>query len=142
MKVSKNFELEEFINKNTFLQYGSGSLKFIDNRIISIAQFLRDNFGGLTINDWHKGGHYNESGLRDFDTSTGAKFSQHKFGRAIDCKFSDYTVQQVYTKILANPKKFIDAGITTLEDISATPTWLHVDCRTTGKINDLTVVQP
>ena len=141
MKVSANFSLQEFIDPVTYSERGEKSLQLIDNRIISIAQFFRDIYGGVTINNWHSGGSYKESGLRRFDTSTGAKYSQHKYGRAIDLKFSNKTAQQVYADIMNDKNKFFNAGLRVVENIQATPSWLHLDVRNTG-LNDILIVNP
>ena len=142
MKVSNNFVLQEFVTPEIWASHKERSLIFIDIRVIQIAQFLRDIYGGITINNWHTGGQYSESGLRSFNTSTGAKHSQHKYGRAIDLKFSDTTNKKVYADILANAKKFYDAGIRVVEDIADTPSWLHIDVRNTGKVNEIIIVSP
>lgn len=141
MKVSENFFLEEFIPNDIYLDNKDNCLRLIDSRIITIAQYLRDKFGSLTINDWNIGGHYSESGFRRFDTNTGAQFSQHKYGRAIDCKFKDKTPKEVSEYILNNQSEFLDIGLTVLENVNKTTTWLHCDCRTTG-LNKIIVVNP
>lgn len=132
MKVSKNFELKEFIDPELYMLRGEDSIQLIDQRIITIAQAIRDHFGlPIIINNWHIGGGYKESGLRKFLTKTGATFSQHKFGRAIDVKIegvSDY--DEVRAEIVRYWPEFKASGLTTIED--GTPTWLHSDCRNTG----------
>lgn len=131
MNVSKNFILKEFIDPELYMLRADKSIELIDPRIIGIAQFFRDYFGQpITINNWHKGGGYKESGLRRFLTKTGAKFSQHKFGRAIDMKIQDVDPEEARQEIRKHWDKFKTCGMTTIED--GTPTWLHVDCRYTG----------
>ena len=131
MKVSKNFDLREFIDPLTYQQRGDKSIQLIDDRIIILAQFVRDHFNAaVTINDYWKGGHYFESGLRRWDTTTGAELSQHKFGRAIDIKVEGIPPMNVRDEIRRNWGVFQAAGLTCIE--KNTPTWTHLDCRYTG----------
>lgn len=141
MKVSENFILKEFVDPVTYSERGENSIHLIDDRIITLAQYFRTLYGATTINNWHNGGQYKESGLRRSDTSTGAKYSQHKFGRAVDLKFSDTTVQKVYQDIMDNKQMFYNAGLRVVENISATPTWLHIDVRNT-EVKSIVIVNP
>ena len=130
MNVSRSFILQEFVPKSVFDYFGDYAVNFIDPKLIALAQFIRDTFGKVVIiNNWHTGGQYSESGLREHYTTTGAKFSQHKFGRAIDIKIPGLLPSEIYTHILANEKLFLDAGLTTMENIAATLTWNHLDIR-------------
>lgn len=137
MKVSENFTIQEFVPKEVYQKWGNNSIWFIDPVIIQVAQALRDEFGPVIIN----GGSYNYSGFRPADCSVGAKLSQHRFGRAIDCKFKNITPQKAYTEILVNQKHWMESGITTMENIAKTTSWLHVDCRTTN-MNEILIVNP
>ena len=131
MNVSKNFELQELVDPVTFTLLGERSIWLIDIRIISLAQFFRDYFGTrVTINNWHTEGPYKESGTRSFLSKTGAVFSQHKYGRAIDMKFTALDPEAVRREVRDNWPLFRAAGLTTIE--KDTPTWVHADCRHTG----------
>lgn len=142
MKISENFLIQEFVPKAIYEQFGSKSIWFIDKKLITIAEFLRSFLSSpVTINNWHVGGSYSESGYRVPDTTTGGKLSQHKLKSAIDVKVKGITPQDVYKIILANEKRFMEAGITTMENIEATPTWNHIDVRWTG-LNNILIVNP
>lgn len=134
MNVSKNFILQEFIPEEIWDRFGPNAIWFVDPRIIRIAQFIRDMYGlPVTINNWHNGGKYKESGFRLPTTKTGAKLSQHKFGRAIDIKFLDKPnsfYKEVREDIKKHEEEFIKLGVTAVEE--GTKSWLHVDCRYTG----------
>lgn len=143
MKVSTNFEIREFIDKKTFNRFGEASIWFIDPRIILVAQFIRERHGvPVTINNWSSGGQYNYSG---FDPPGGYRkstsLSQHRFGRAADLKFKGMTVQEAYKDIMDSQALYLKVGLTTVEGISHTPTWLHIDVRTT-KMDTIKVVNP
>lgn len=137
-----HFKLEEFIDPDIFSQYGDQSVQFLDDRLIHLANAIREYYGvAVTINNWHLHGQFSQRGLRRFDTTTGAKMSQHKFGRAIDINIAGKTPQEIYADILENEKMFMEFGLTTIENIHATPTWNHLDVRYTG-LDHLLIVNP
>ena len=123
----KDFEIRELVGPDIFQALGDRSWELLDARALMTLQTLRDELGPILINTWHVGGTFQESGLRSATTTTGAKFSQHRYGRAFDCKFKNVTPQEAYEYILANEKVF--PYLTTLENINATPSWMHFDCR-------------
>lgn len=170
MKVSKNFNLKEFVSPLTWKRFGLKSIWFIDPKIIAIAQLLRDVTGArVTINDWHLEGNYRYSGYRPplivrlkkifanrFEPiktlneflkivkryKIGAAESDHKFGRAIDVKVKGLTSGEVYNIIISHKSEFIKAGLTVMEDVSYTSTWNHLSCRNTGTKNEILIIQP
>jgi hypothetical protein len=147
MKLTKNFSLQEFVPPAMYKKWGDKSVQFIDMRIVYFAQALRDNLGmPIVINNWHTGGQYKESGLRAFNTPTGASMSQHKFGRAVDLKISDSkgVIRNDSGAILRkhvqdNWDKY-KQWITTTE--ADTDSWAHFDCRYTGQDTLLIVPMP
>jgi len=134
MQVSKNFKITEFVQIDTYAMYGAArSAQFIDGRLIDIVQYLRDSLGvPLTINDWCRGGKYNESGLRSPGDEHYSSQSQHTFGRAVDLKSSELSTQVLYNKIAERFEQLNNLGATTLEGIRHTPSWVHLDCRYLG----------
>lgn len=142
LQVSQNFILEEFICPEIYHSWGESSIWFLDDRIITIAQFMRTRLGvPCTINNWHNGGQYKESGLRYFGTTTGAKFGDHLFGRAIDAKFKDTSPAQVHQFIKDNWAALSLLGLTTIENLEFTPTWTHLSTRNWGD-HKLHIVNP
>lgn len=141
--VSKNFSLGEFVPPEIFKRFGMNSKWFINERVINFMQFCRDYFKKpITVNNWsyYKGGEgYTLRGYRPPDTKTGAKYSQHKLGNACDFTVSGMTADEVREEILKNEKKFMEAGLTTLESGKIAKTWIHSDCRNTGLDNILIV---
>lgn len=136
--VSEHFVIQEFVPPQIYEQFKENSIWFINPKVIAIAEFVRSFFKKpVTINNWHTGGTYTESGFRMPNTLTGAKLSAHKRGCAIDIKMPGVNYNDVRKAILDNEKLFMDAGITTIED--GTQTWLHVDCRYTN-LNKILVV--
>jgi hypothetical protein len=125
----KYFALNEVVHPAAIQALGERAWTLMDERILRGADWLREMFGPCTINGKFGGKGFTESGLRDPFTKTGAKFSQHKFGRALDLKFHKVTCKEVYEYIIRNPGQARENGITTVEDIAFTGTWLHIDCR-------------
>lgn len=142
-KLTEHFYLDEFIPPEIYSARGKKSIELLDMRIIAGVQFLREKSGvPFIINNWSKGGIYDERGLRLANTRTGAKWSQHKYGRAVDIDPVGITVAELYQVCKQNEKYLIDAGfITTIENIAFTKTWLHVDCRYTG-LDKFLIVNP
>jgi len=133
MKISEHFHLEELVPKAIFQTYGAAAAQFIDPRLIVLLEFERSYFGkAITINNWADGGELQERGFRHPVTGTGAVFSQHKFGRAVDRNISGITPQEHYAVILASTKLWLDKGLTTIENIAFTKTWTHADVRDTS----------
>lgn len=141
MKVSEHFDLREFIDPVTFAELGNKSIEKIDKRLIDIAELLRKLTGkGVTINNWHTGGQYHESGLRRADTSTGAAKSAHKEGKASDHKVTGMTAEEVHKLVMAHEAEFYDAGVRQMEDLSFTPTWTHLGTRGADNVNKKIVI--
>lgn len=140
---SKHFQAYEMVPPAIHQVYGDRSWQFVDERLMHLLDFIREHFNKpVTINSWHEKGQYKESGFRLPDTTTGGKLSQHKHGRAADIKVEGMTPQQVYKEILDNEKLFMDHGLTTMEDIEDTPTWVHVDIRYQNGAEHIVIVNP
>jgi hypothetical protein len=131
--TSKHFIIQELVPKEIYDYLGADkSYWLIEPRLWTLIDFFRDYFGvAVTINDWHTGGRFNESGFRLSNSKTGAALSQHKFGRAADLKFKGLdNYEEIRQVVIDNWPKFKEAGLTTIE--AGTETWLHVDIRDTS----------
>lgn len=135
----KYFLAQELVTPDVYGLRKERSYELFDGAALDSLIALREKFGPITVNNWHAGGTYKESGLRDPLTKTGALFSQHKFGRAFDCKFRNITVQEVFTYVVENPERF--PLITCVEDVSFTPTWFHFDTRRHSR-NGIWIIKP
>lgn len=123
----RHFLLEELVPREVFDAYGVRAWELLDDRALVTLDVLRDRFGACMVNNWHDGGAFNESGFRGAFSKTGVEYSQHRYGRAFDCKFAAATPKEVSAYVVANRGQF--EYLTTLEDVAATPTWLHFDTR-------------
>ncbi len=121
----KSFILQELVAPTIFDRLGEDAWTLFDENALRALQALRDRFGALTVNDWHRGGTYRESGLREQNTTTGAPKSAHKSGKAFDCKFRDVLLKDVYAAVTTRQDEF--PLIRRVENIKFARTWLHVD---------------
>lgn len=135
----QHFELHELVPPEILELRGEAAWELLEPRLLVAADRVREKFGPCTVNDWKTGGRFRESGLRDPCTGTGARFSQHKRGAAIDAKFKDATPRAVFDYLLEHPDEFPE--ITVLEDVAKTPTWVHFDVRAASWAG-IRVVQP
>ena len=135
MRVSNNFIIQEFVPRKIY-QSDLPPTWFIDERIIQIAQFIRDRFKSpMIINTWHteSKAQYNYRGYRPHDCPFGAKYSQHKYGRGFDHHLIEYSPQELFKDIIDNEQLYFDQGVRAIEKIDLTPTWLHIDIRHTNQ---------
>lgn len=123
----RSFALHELVPPDMFAARGERLWELLDPRALATLQSLRDALGVVVVNNWRAGGAYAESGLRSMNSRAGATFSQHKYGRAFDCKIHGVTPQEAHDYVLANPQRF--PYLTAIEDPQATPTWFHFDVR-------------
>jgi len=134
IKCTKNFYQDEFI-------YEGGDFNLVDSKLVVVAQWLRDTLGkSVTINNWATGGQYKESGLRSLATTTGAKKSAHKEGKAIDIKVAGMTAKEVFDFCLSKQIELYAMGIREIEDNKYTPTWTHLGTR--GNHLAIKVIKP
>lgn len=154
-KITPNFYLDEFINPETYNRFKERSTRYIRQELVIAVQLFRDIVGkGVTVNDWYNGGGYQESGLRDFETGTGATYSMHKFGAAADLKVSKMTSYEMAEVVKENWLDFRAAGVRRIENPAYTKgayrDWLHLDLGDTYEVNngmlelrnDLIIVKP
>lgn len=130
--MSQHFVIQELVPPATFSRFGERAWWFLDPKIIAVLDALQEELGAerkIVVNSWHQRGQFQFSGFRPPDTTVGAALSQHRFGRAADVKVQGMTPAQVLQVILAQKEKYIALGLTTIENIAKTPTWLHLDVR-------------
>ena len=77
----KYFKIEELVHPNLLKTIPEDILwSIFDDRLLRVADRYRENYGPIFIN----GRGLVDCGLREIDSKTGAKYSAHKFGRALD----------------------------------------------------------
>lgn len=135
-----NFIIQELVPEHVYNQRGDKAWQLLDFQALLTLQWLRDHLGPTTVNNWHVGGNYSQSGLRTFemyqqDSNTPAyiahidiseSYSQHKYGRGFDCKFKLYTAEEARHYIQTYWAAIgLEWPITIEEDVD----WLHFDTR-------------
>lgn len=131
------------VDQNTFKALGVNAAWLIDPKIVRVLDLLREKLGAsIFVNNWHTGGPFKSSGFRSMSDKTGAMFSQHRRGCAADVKASGKKPAELLFIINANFAEFKAAGLTTIEDVNYTPTWLHLDCRPIAIENQFRIVRP
>lgn len=136
--IPQHFAPHELVPPDLYGELNGDPVKIsrlFDDRLLLTLDRLRVRYGPVTVNNWLWNGDRTESGLRNPRTSTGALWSDHKFGRAIDCLFKKATVEQVRRDILADPHCPDFKFITCLEmTVAGKPiTWLHFATRNWDK---------
>ena len=142
MKLNDYFDVREFVPPQIWNKFGEKSIWFIDPKVVEIATAYREFFKvPIVINNWYIGGQFSYRGYRPPRVNIGAEFSQHKMGKAFDCHSPSISVKDIYNQILENWDHFKQFGLTTVEDVNFTPTWIHSDCRVTNQ-DTLLIVKP
>lgn len=122
------FGIQELVSPAAYEARGERAWELLDPRVVVLDE-LREAFGPIVVNDWAWGGGFTQSGFREPESRVGADFSQHRFGRAFDLKPRDIVASELHRRILADADRWRAVGITGLEAMEATPTWVHVDLR-------------
>ena len=136
----RHFKTQELVTPYAFDKLGDGALILLDDRILRALDAVRDIFDvPITVNNWHIGGGFDQRGWRD-DSDTGAKFSQHRFGRAIDFDVqgldADYVRQVIATAWQS------DRDIQQITRMEVGITWCHVDCAPIDRGNGIFTFKP
>lgn len=125
----RHFRLEELVDPDTFQARGERAWELLDTGALITLDQLRVRFGRCIVNDWHSGGELKLSGFRPANSPIGAKWSQHKHGRAFDCKFSDIKAEDVRRDIIEHEDDF--PYLTVLE---RGVNWVHFDTRNHNRV--------
>jgi hypothetical protein len=157
MRISKNFDIREFVPKLTWLRRGINSRWFVNPKCVDLAEFYKYFFKKyynaedcyVMINNWHTGGSQQFRGYRPPDCEIGAKESMHRSFNGFDCdiiilirgKKRELSQDEIHKIIMENEKEFMEAGLTTIEDKAIATTWLHSDVRWTG-MDKILIVKP
>lgn len=99
MYKCKHFALKELVHPS-FLSTNPDILwKIFDDRLLKLADKIREKYGPCTVNS----NGLTDCGLRKIDSSTGASFSAHKFGRGLDLHIR--TIELEASKIYNQTKR-------------------------------------
>ena len=97
-----------------------------DERLLITADFIRDMFGVMIVNDWADGGSFRYRGFRPGDCDVGAEYSQHRFGRGLDLIPLEKSVYKIREEILNYPDS---PRFKLIGGLEMNIPWLHIDVR-------------
>lgn len=129
------FRIYELVPRSIYDRFPPDLLwKLFDDRLLLTADRIRIRYNRIVyINDWYWGGIFEESGFRHFDSNTGAKLSDHKFGRALDLKVEGMSHEEIRQDIRLKPNIKAFKYITAVE---LGVSWLHIATANWNKKKD------
>lgn len=127
----KHFKIYELVPPHIYEQRKEKAWQLLDNRMLWTIDLLRDLYGPIIINNYHSGRPRTCSGLRTPECEIYSPTSQHSFGRAFDCIFTETDVEKIRQDILENTHTCAYQYITAME---LNTSWLHIDCRNCDRI--------
>jgi len=130
---SEHFDIREFVHPAFINAVGPAKARwFISDFQRDFAFLLRLKTGvPIFANDYFRGGRLVGRGTRprSYKPKGGGEFSQHYLSNALDVSARSLNPRQIMQVIMDNAAEFEEIGLTTIENIEMTPTWLHGDCR-------------
>jgi len=100
--------------------------QLFDPRVLYTADKIRQFYGKMIANTWYWDGVHQYRGWRSGNCEIGAKYSQHKFGRALDLVPAEVTAEEIRQDIKLGKHGHIFQYITCIEDGVG---WVHFDVR-------------
>jgi hypothetical protein len=110
-----------------------------DERLLRVADILREEYGPMTINDWAWGGTNQFRGFRSGGCNIGADLSQHRFGRGLDLIPKDIRAGKIREDIIDDQmgESYKDVG-----GLEMGITWLHIDTRARNEEGEINLFYP
>lgn len=96
------FTIKELVHPSFLMTDESILWRMFDARLLKYADKIREKYGACTVN----ANGLTDCGLRKMDSATGAKFSSHKFGRALDIHIRSIELKAAEIKDATARKKF------------------------------------
>jgi len=125
MYIPKYFKWHELMPSPEYEKYW---LIIMDERLLMTIDAMREHYKRpITVNNWMQGGQFRFRGYRPPDNATGAKYSQHRFGRAVDLDVLGIPAEQVRNDIRSG----LFPEITCIE---AGVNWVHIDVRNANRL--------
>ncbi len=126
-----HFKVQEFVPRLIYETMGDNAIVLLKTILLITAEDIRSFFGKpVTINNWHSGGAFEFRGFRPAYYTEGAALSEHRLGGAFDCDIRDIPAEEARKAIIEHQGKF--PYLRRMEDGVS---WVHCDCRETGKIS-------
>ena len=147
MQGSKHFKCYEIVDRETYRLFGEFSYRFFDPILLRVADWLREELGPTTCNNWYWNKEkaswdvFEWSGLRTSrwdlaqPNSSGKKkyspYSDHALGNALDLRFKNHSAEYVRQYIQDNWERIkADTGAVSLTlEAGDTVSWVHLATR-------------
>lgn len=128
MYSPKYFKWHELMPSKEYEPYW---LILMDERILRTLDAIRTHYNRpVTVNNWHSGGSFRNRGFRPMIGTVGAKYSQHRFGRAVDFDVHGISAEQVRNDIRSG----LFPDVTCIEkDVN----WVHIDVRNVARLYEV-----
>ena len=139
--IPKHFIVQELVDPVTYKELRQNALWVMDDRLVWTVDAMREYYKKpITINNWYSKGQFSQRGFRPISSGTGAYYSQHRYGRAVDLDVEGVPAEEVRQNIKQRYKT-VNAFkyITTLE---ANVNWVHIDCRNVDTSKGIFIVYP
>lgn len=134
----------EMVPRHVFYKYEKRGADYLwtilfDERLLRSIDTIREQFGPMTVNDWHIGGNNELRGYRPPSCVIGADLSQHRFGRAADLIPSRADADEIRNDIIEDqmgrPYRYIGG-------LEMKISWLHIDVRQRNPLNEIWQFNP
>ena len=122
----RNFHIKELVSPSVLEERGETACwALFDVNILVALDWLRATYGSTVINN---GLNFTESGYRAKGSDYWSERSMHSVGRAFDCKFRNYTAEEVRDNIKDRIEHglFVPACIRRVEN---RVNWFHFDTK-------------
>ncbi len=129
MYTTRHFDIAELVPPDLHRQWHHAPERLFmlfDITALRTLDALRDRYGPIVVNNWHAGGSFRLSGWRPWDCAEGAALSQHKTGRAFDCKFTRVHAEEVREDLARTPDTAPFMDIRRVESFGGMQ-WFHFD---------------
>lgn len=137
----KYFGIKELVCPHVYEKWGEKAWQFLDEKLLANLDWIREQLGKpIVVNNWAKGGQYDERGLRcnlcslvKEKTMQGSVYlSQHIFGKAVDFNVVGMDAESVRLWIKAHAAELpyrcrVEEGVN----------WVHLDTLNKGGIKVL-----
>ena len=129
MYIPRHFKWYELMPSEEYKPYW---LILMDERLLMTLDAIREHYKRpVIVNNWMQGGSFRNRGFRPMTGDVGAKYSQHRFGRAVDFDVLGIPAEQVRNDIRSG----LFPEITCIE---ANVSWVHIDVRNTKRLLEIT----
>lgn len=134
--IPKFFAPEELVDEKTYELFEHNPeliYRLFDPNILQWADWMRDKYGPMKVNDWSNGGPFSWRGLRNPNAKRFySPTSMHSHGQALDLEPRDYTAREIIDDLR---KRIVNVPYVTRIEDEPGMTWIHGDTKITNKRN-------